>query len=209
MVALAIRRGGDRLVVGQEFNTADRVELVRRLVGRHERYIRRLIARRSGPKVLRRATREDIFQETLTRAIGSAAGFQYHDERRFLRWITTITRRVIVRSLGDPASTSDTLRIKGPLSTGVGVTESELKNMARTPSSLVSGREQAHELRKAIEDLPYDYRRVVTLYRLEERPLTEVAELMSRTKGATCRLLTRALQQLRMLLGDDEQDEQV
>ncbi len=96
-----------------------------------------------------------------------------------------------------------TTRIKGAESTGVGINESHLGCGGRTPMSSAASRERKAALRVAIDRLPEDHRRVVTLYRLEERSLSEVAELMGRTKGATCRLLARAVTKLRKLMMDD------
>jgi DNA-directed RNA polymerase specialized sigma24 family protein len=45
--------------------------------------------------------------------------------------------------------------------------------------------------------LPAHYRKVIMLYRIEQRPLAEVAAEMGRTKGATCRLIARAMEMLR------------
>jgi RNA polymerase sigma factor (sigma-70 family) len=97
-----------------------------------------------------------------------------------------------------------TIRIKRAQSTGVGVRESELTPGGRTPSSLAAAQELETALRAAIRRLPPDYHRVITLYKIKERPLGEVAALMHRTKGATCRLIARAVEQLRMTMVNDE-----
>jgi DNA-directed RNA polymerase specialized sigma subunit len=44
---------------------------------------------------------------------------------------------------------------------------------------------------------------VITLYKLEGRTLNDVAEHMMRSKGATCRLIARAMEKLRSLLPDE------
>ena len=69
---------------------------------------------------------------------------------------------------------------------------------------MAAGREREIALHDAIGKLPEHYRRVLTLYKLEERPLTEVAARMERSKGATCRLIARAIGQLRDTLVDHE-----
>ena len=43
---------------------------------------------------------------------------------------------------------------------------------------------------------------MITLYKLDELPLTDVAERLGKTKGATCRLVARAMNQLRTTLGE-------
>ena len=180
-----------------------KTRLIEGLISKHERQVRRFIVRRSGAQVLKRATLEDLYQETVAAAIASAGTFVFHDDRGFLAWISTIARRVIARSVGDLRHEVRTTRIKGAESTGVGITESDLGHAGRTPLSSAARRERRVALRGAIDRLPDQHRRVVMLYKLEERSLSEVAALMGRTKGATCRLLARAVAKLRTLLEDD------
>ena len=178
-------------------------QLIEHLISKHERLVKRLIARRSGFQVLKRSTLEDLYQETVAGAIAGAETFVFHDDRSFMAWISTIARRVIARSVGDPRRAMRTTRIKGAESTGIGINESHLGCGGRTPMSSAASRERKAALREAIDRLPEDHRLVVTLYRLQERSLPEVAELMDRTKGATCRLLARAVTKLRKLMMDD------
>ena len=101
-------------------------QLIERLISKHERLVKRFIARRSGFQVLKRSTLEDLYQETVTGAIAGAETFVFHDDRSFMAWISTIARRVIARSVGDPRRAMRTTRIKGAESTGVGINESHL-----------------------------------------------------------------------------------
>ncbi len=65
---------------------------------------------------------------------------------------------------------------------------------------MVAVSERKKVLSDAIETLPEDYRRVLTLYKLQELPLDLVTEKMRRTKGATCQLIARAMNLLRYKL---------
>lgn len=173
--------------------------VVLQLITKHEGYIRRLIVGRSGPAVLKLTTPDDIFQQTVTLAVslGEANKFTYSNDTGFLRWISTLARRTISSVLGDRAAQLNSVRIKGAESTGVGVSEDNLRDPARSPSSFVAGREQVAKLRAELRELPEHYQRVLTLYLLEGRSLPEVAQAMERTKGAVCRLVARAVSQLR------------
>ncbi len=173
------------------------IQLMFGLVEKHQDRIQRFIRARSGPKVLQRATLDDLYQETVTAALQSAEGFVFHDDRRFVAWICTIARRVIARYACDPRGEPTITRIKGPSSTGVGVPETQLYAKNRTPSSVVAGRERSSALADAIRMLPEHYCKALTLYKLEERPLAEVAKTLGRTKGATARLIGRAMHTLR------------
>ena len=48
------------------------IRLIQQLIAKHERSIRDLIVRRSGSQVLKRATADDMFQETVAAAYASA-----------------------------------------------------------------------------------------------------------------------------------------
>lgn len=188
--------------MGADIPLEDRHHSVAKLIDKHSKHIRHLIRRRSGSAVLKRASVDDIYQETVARAIGSAQSFQFSDDRSFLAWIGTIVRRVIARSLSGPARDTPTVRIRRAASSGTGVSETDLSSGGRTPSSCAAAQERQKDLRKAMERLPDHYRRVLVLYKLEERSLSEVAARMGRTKGATCRLMARALGELRQHLAE-------
>ncbi len=170
------------------------------LLTKHERAIRGFLGRRSGSQVLQRTTLDDLFQETAAVAIRKADAFQYRDEAAFLAWIHAIARNVVLGSLSDQRRRPAPLRIKGAASTGVGVREADLSLSSRTPSSVAAGRENGRALKEAIAELPEHYQRAITLYKLEGCSLDEVARQMTRTKGATCRLIARAMEKLRGLL---------
>jgi len=63
--------------------------------------------------------------------------------------------------------------------------------------------EQSDSLVKILRELPPDYRTVLQLYRIEQRPLAEVAVRMNRTQGATCQLIARAMAMLRDALREE------
>lgn len=176
------------------------VGTVAALLAKHERTIRRYVSRRSGPMVLRKATAEDIFQETVAFAVANAGTFVFADDRSFLAWIFTIVRRVIsglFRSYGGRVATQ---RIKGAFSTGVGVQEDELDAHGRTPSSFAAHDERTVALRDGIASLPPLQREVVTLHKIEQLTLAEVARRIGRTEGHTCRIAAEAMRILRFRL---------
>ena len=119
--------------------------------------------------------------------------------------MSTIVRRVIARTAAGNAREPGMIRLKRLNSSGPGVAEDVLSPHGQTPSSIVAGTERADALRAAIAALPEDYRQVLTRYRLEERSLEEVAREMGRTKGATSRLLARAVEALQASFDDHGQ----
>jgi RNA polymerase sigma factor (sigma-70 family) len=180
--------------------TSDPDRSVHELICRHEQVIRGLISRRSGPEVLRRTSVDDLYQETVAEAYAGAAGFQYRGDGPFVQWIGTIARRVITRSLRGPKGTRDMMRIRRNGSSGGGIPEAILMARERTPSSIVARGDKHMAVDQGMRELPDHYRRVLTLYFIEQRTLEDVAAGMNRTKGATCRLLARALRSMRLAL---------
>ena len=71
--------------------------------------------------------------------------------------------------------------------------------MPRSPNRIKSA-DGSSEVRK--QALPPDYARTIQLYDLEDRSVEEVAAAMGRSAGAVFMLRTRALDRLRVLLGD-------
>lgn len=71
-----------------------------------------------------------------------------------------------------------------------------------TPSENVLDQEQMERLRRAIERLPADYRRVVQLRYQEGLPFEAVGERMGRTATAARLLWRRALERIKHVLGD-------
>ena len=67
----------------------------------------------------------------------------------------------------------------------------------RTPSRSALAHEVVATVRRSIDRLPPDYARCVRLRHLEQRPVAEVAAMMSRTEGAAHMLIQRALAALR------------
>lgn len=151
--------------------------------------------------VLRRVALDDLYQQTVAVAMGTATKFVFFNEAKFLVWVQTIARHVIWSVVDKKRVRINETRVKGPLSSGAGVSEGDIPPAGRTPSSFVAGMEGRDRLHAAIHRLPYDYQRVITLYKLEQQSLEEVAEALGRTKGAVCRLVARAIRQLRRELG--------
>ncbi len=193
----------DRLPMYGEPNNSASVQAIERLLITHRNEIRNFIGRRSGSMVLQRTTVDDLYQETATAALASAESFEIVGEANFIRWVSTIARRVISHSLRGQQGRMSTVRIRRAESSGIGVSEARLYAPNRTPSSAVADSERSASLVKILRKLPPDYRTVLQLSQIEELPLTEVATRMNRTKGATCMLIARAMAMLREKLRED------
>lgn len=176
--------------------SGDKAAMVTALVARHESRIRAIIARRSGPQVLRWTTVDDLFQETVAAALAGSHSFVFVGDGAFLAWIGVIASRMVARSLQDRERHVLPWRIVVNEERG-GLAETEVfADVAPGPSTRFARSERTQAIRDAIDALPERYRKVLILYKLEERPLAEVAREMGCTKGATARLIARALKQL-------------
>lgn len=72
-----------------------------------------------------------------------------------------------------------------------------------TPSRCANDEEMRQHLLRLLDRLPSDYARVLRLYDLEGHKAGEVAERMGRSIGAVHMLRARAIDQLRVLFGDN------
>jgi RNA polymerase sigma-70 factor (ECF subfamily) len=70
-----------------------------------------------------------------------------------------------------------------------------------SPSTQLMAHEQAQRLRQALERLPDDYRRVITLRYVEQCPFEEIGRLMRRTPNAARLLWLRAVERVKLELG--------
>ncbi|MFO0806889.1 MAG: sigma-70 family RNA polymerase sigma factor [Gemmataceae bacterium] len=70
-----------------------------------------------------------------------------------------------------------------------------------TPSVEAMAEERAEAVRRAVDRLPEDYRRVILLRNREDRPFDEIARLMGRSENAVRKLWFRAVELLQHELG--------
>jgi RNA polymerase sigma-70 factor (ECF subfamily) len=132
---------------------------------------------------------EDMAQEILLMAHRSRTGFAGDDPRRFLAWLFRLAENRIrdtVDHFGAVKRQAEPLR---PWS-------------QTSPSQAVVREEEIVRVRDALTRLTDDYRRVIQLRRLEERPVPEIAAAMERSENAVRILYCRALRELRRALED-------
>lgn len=168
------------------------------LITTNEPKLRALIRRRAGRSVLNRVSLDDLFNEVIAEALSAAKSFEYQGDERFLRWMETITKRVMARAVEGPHFILT--RLRSPDSLGTGVPAEDIPGNARTPSSIVNQRDERTLLYKAMDRLPQHYRQVLVLYAAERRPVSAIAAEIHRTEKATYGLLARATAALRECL---------
>jgi RNA polymerase sigma-70 factor (ECF subfamily) len=165
---------------------------IERMLGEARPRLEAHIRMRLGPHLRREVSPEDVYQETLARALKSLPQCRADDEESFFRWLRGIAEHVILnlarRQRGDKLVYIDhDAPVAGP-----------------TPSKLLRREERFERLREALDALEPDYREVVYLVRIEGLKIKEAAERMNRSPKAVMHLLGRALKKLKETFGDTE-----
>lgn len=172
---------------------------------------------RCGPRVKRRMggripvdlrpllSVDDLMQETYKDAFLDIGQFHPCGPDSFIRWLTTLAERNLIDAIRaweaekrgggrrrvQPAGSADSLH----------VLHEQLERASSTPSHRVARAEAYQRLRRAIEQLPPTYRRVVELYDLQGWSAREVAGALDRSEGAVYMLRSRAHRYLNTHLG--------
>lgn len=177
--ALASRaRDGDRAAFEQ-------------LIARNRDRLLRQIRSRMGPRVGSSMEVEDVYQETVSRALGAIAKFRWQGEESFYRWLAGIAEHLI-RSASQRRSL-DTLRLTRDVAAS-----------DPTPSRTARRAERFDKLERAVNELSPDQRTALKLARIDGLPVREIAAKMERSEKAVYALLSRALDRLRETFGDTE-----
>jgi len=179
----------------------DDLALEELLVSRHEQLVRH-IQRQMSSQVQGRVAPEDIAQQTYLQVFKSIGAFQPRGVGAFYAWLKTVAGRKLIdasRSRGRERLAPKPLPV-GADSQGQSGAASLLGLLAAS-GACPGGEAMADELRDAFRvalvNLPDNYREVVQLRYLEDRPLEEVAQQLAVTPGAARGLCHRARQALR------------
>jgi RNA polymerase sigma-70 factor (ECF subfamily) len=145
----------------------------------------------------------DLVQETFLEAHRDFARFQGDTEAELLAWLRCLL-------LNNVANFARCYRTTGKrqvgrevrLESGDSTQAGEAGLVAGTPSA--STEAMAHEkteaVAQALERLPEDYRRVITLRNQERREFDDIGRLMERSADAARRLWSRAIERLQQEL---------
>lgn len=161
------------------------------LVERHRAGLERFVEVRLGSHLRGWVDREDVVQETLSRALRSVCGFEFRGGKSFRRWLETIAEHVILEGT----------RREGRRPTAL---EVDLPASAASPSRVARREERFDRLDEAFAVLSEDHRQVILLARIEGLKIQEIARRMRRSPDAVKKLLSRALKALKNCFGDTE-----
>jgi RNA polymerase sigma-70 factor (ECF subfamily) len=162
-------------------------------------YLLRIANQGLGADLQAKGGASDLVQETFLEAHRDFARFQGTTEAELLAWLRCLLlnnvanfarsyratdKRQVDREV--PLEGGDSSHICGP---------GFVADMP-TPSMEAMAREKAEAVAQALERLPEDYRRVITLRNQERREFEEIGRLMQRSTDAARRLWSRAIERL-------------
>jgi RNA polymerase sigma-70 factor (ECF subfamily) len=200
-------------------STPDPTELIRlahgsgealgRLLAAYGNYLWLLARVQVGRRLQGKVDPADLVQETFLEAHRHWPGFRGQSEPELAAWLRQILAGVLANQLRRYLGTQGRdVRLERELAGDVDRSSQALDrgfaDPGPTPSKVAAGRERAVLLADALGRLPPDYRDVIILRHLEERPFAEVAERMGRSVDAVQKLWVRALAQLRTGLDEEE-----
>ncbi|RJP34714.1 MAG: sigma-70 family RNA polymerase sigma factor [Phycisphaerales bacterium] len=157
---------------------------------------------RTDPKLLRRYGVEDLAQEVAVEALARRAEFVYQGEMAFVRWITTIARRISAEWARSRSIEIDPVRLTqtpGPGSNAV--SPSCVPGQQATPRTQLAFHQDLQRLREALGRLTLKDREAVLLVRFEGYSIAEAAALMQCSYDAAAKRLYKGIQQLGEHLG--------
>lgn len=167
------------------------------------RPVLRLLARQRLPQRLwKRLDPSDMVQITLQEAHEKRMQFRGDSEEQLLSWLHFMLINRLYDQIRACLAQKRDARLAVPLVRTSARLRSELVASGRSPSQVVMNREILDRLCSALEVLPEDERLVVEFVHLQGLCLSEVGDLMDKSRFAVARLLRRGLEHLREALKD-------
>ncbi|HJZ54467.1 MAG TPA: sigma-70 family RNA polymerase sigma factor [Gemmataceae bacterium] len=165
-------------------------------------YLLGVADRELDPALKPKGGASDLVQETFLEAQRDFAGFGGDSEAELLAWL----RRLLLNNLANFARhyrQTDKRRLDREVGLDPGGASGcpGVADDTPSPSGRLMADERAEEVRRAVERLPEEYRRVLTLRYQEDRPFEEIGKLMGRTSNAVRKLWARAVERLEQELG--------
>lgn len=162
-----------------------------------------LVANRELPPELRgKAGASDLVQETFLQAQGHFDQFRDDGESELLAWL----RQILLNNVGKlkrryHGTVKRQLTREAPArEDSRGEPIYEMAALEPSPSSLLVAQERDAALSRALEQLPEDYRQVVTWRNFDYLPFEEIGFRLGRTSDAARKLWVRAVERLQELL---------
>jgi RNA polymerase sigma-70 factor (ECF subfamily) len=180
---LSAARDGSRDALGSAFE-ACRLYLLS--VARHE--LNEALRAKGGAS--------DLVQETFLEAQRAFDRFQGNSEGELRAWLRQLLHHRAAK-FGRRYRTTQKRRLARETALSAAAGQGELRAELPSPSTQLMALEQAQRLRQALERLPDDYRRAITLRYVEQYSFEEIGRLMQRTPNAARLLWLRAIERVK------------
>lgn len=176
-------------------------------IEQHRRQLLAYIERQLGTALRRKVEAEDIFQEVSADAVRSLATIDL-SERDPFSWLCQIAERRIIdahRRFFDAQKRDAGREVAahgGGSSESPGLINMLVASMT-SPSQAFSRNVKEMRLNEAVAQLPEEQREVLRLRYVEGWPTKQIAEQLGKSDVSVRVMLTRTVQKLQELLGDD------
>ena len=178
---------------------------LRTLLTRYGSEARRAIQGKIGSKWRSVLEEDDVMQVTYLEAFLHIDQLIGRNPASFVAWLRRIAENVLrdaIRELERKKRPNPAKRIQTAVTEESYVALVEYVGGTSTTPSRHARRNEASEIiKRAMQQLPADYRDVLQLHHLEGRSVSEVATKMGRSEGAVYMIRARALERLRSFLG--------
>ena len=185
---------------------AGRDDALGSLLSLYRNYLRLLARLEIGHRVQAKLDASDVVQETFLEAHRNFAQFRGQSEGEFVQWLRMILAARVSNVLRHYLGTKGR-DIRREEAAVVNLDHSSLRidqflaASISSPSQQAIRRERAVLLADALEELPDDYREVLTLRHFQGNSFPDVAEAMGRSIDSVQKLWLRALIRLKEILG--------
>ena len=189
---------------------AGEVEAFEPLIEHYLPQLRAFVRLRAGAAVRAHESCSDLVQSACREVFEHAERFRHPNERAFKRWLfATTLRKILKRQRYHTAGKRDAGRVErleGSPSVGEERALLDCYRRFSSPSHRLEMREELERVEQAFEQLPDDYREVITLAHVAGLSRKEIADEMGRSEGAVRVLLNRAIARVSVLLGSGRGD---
>ena len=170
-------------------------------------WLRLLAERQLSPALRGRIDPSDVVQQTLVDAWRGHEAFRGKTQAERLAWLRTILKRTLIRYDRDQLKTvkrgqGREQQLQAALDRDSIRIEQLAVGREPDPRSLADRAEQMLQLAAALDQLPSDYREVLTLRHIDGLSHEQIARRIGRSNAATRMLWIRSLEKLKSVYGN-------
>lgn len=175
-------------------------------VDEYRDYLRLLTRLQLNPRLQSKLDESDVVQQAILEAHRCRDQFRGNTEAERLAWLRQILAHALARVGRHFSASIRDVQKEQSLDAALDRSSSRLQSLLvsdqTSPSGYAARDDELLLLARALNQLGEDQRRVIELHHLQGLAVTEVAELMQRTRPAVAGLLFRGLNRLRELMAD-------